>query len=73
MNQFAFRRGLDHAPFFTDLILFHHVSEGIGQMKNIDHYRVRNFGHIYRFIDALFAMNDSKEFGDSFKEISPEN
>ena len=40
-------------------------------MKNIDHHRARSFGHIYKFIDDLITMNDSKEYENSFKEIYP--
>ena len=27
----------DPAPFFSNIFLFHHESEGIGKMKYIDH------------------------------------
>ena len=42
-----------------------------GKMKNIDHYRARIFGHVYRFLDYLIAMNDNNNFGNSLKEIYP--
>ena len=38
-------------------------------MKNIDHQGERRFGHVYRYIDYLTAMNGNKEFWNSFKEI----
>ena len=40
-------------------------------MKNIDHHCAGRFGYIYRFIDDLIAMNDCKEFKNTFKEIHP--
>ena len=46
--------GSNPALFF----LFHYEFEWKGQMKNIDHDDPRRFGHIYRFIDDLIAMND---------------
>ena len=39
-------------------------------MKNIDQHRAK-FWHMYRFIDDLIAMNDSKEFENSLEEIYP--
>ena len=35
-------------------------------MKNIDHHCARGFGHVCRFIDNLIAVNDDKEFENSF-------
>ena len=61
--------GSDPASFFANLFLFHYKSEWIGNMKTIDHHHARMFGNIYTFIDDLIAMNDSKEFENSFKEI----
>ena len=39
-------------------------------MKNIDQHCAK-FWHMYRFIDDLIAMNDSKEFENSLEEIYP--
>ena len=39
--------------------------------NNIDHHHTGRFGHVYRFIDILIAMNDNKEFESSFKETYP--
>ena len=46
--------------------------EWIGKMKNIDHLHARKFGHEYRFIYDLIAVNGNKEFEMSFKEIYQE-
>ena len=37
-------------------------------MKNIDH-RARRFGHVYRFVDDLIAVNDNKVF-ENFRTLS---
>ena len=64
--------GSDPAPFFANLFLFHYKSEWIGKMKNIDHIDcARRFGHIYRFMNDLIAMNGSNESEKSLKEIYP--
>ena len=34
-----------------------------------ENYRVGKFGHLYRLIDDLFAINSNKELEDNFKEI----
>ena len=59
----------DPAPFLANLFSFCYESEWIGKMKNIDHQGERRFGHVYRYIDYLTAMNGNKEFWNSFKEI----
>ena len=64
--------GSDPAPIFANLFLLHYKSAWIGKMKNIDHLHERKFGHVYRFIEDLIAVNDGKEFDNSFKEIYPE-
>ena len=64
--------GSDPAQSFANLFLFRYKSEWIGEMKDIDHHCARRFGHVYRFVDDdLVALNDNKEFGNSFKKIYP--
>ena len=55
----------DTVPFFANLFLFHYKSEWIGKIKNIDHHCARRFGHVYRSIDDLIALNDHKELENS--------
>ena len=49
------------ASFLGNLFLFNYEFEWIVKIKNIDHHRARRFGHVYRFVDDLIAMNDNKE------------
>ena len=64
--------GSDPVQSFANLFLFHCKSEWIGKVKDIiDHLCARGFGHVYRFVDDLIAVNDNKEFGNSFKKIYP--
>ena len=63
----------DPIPFFANLFLFYYKSDWIGKMKNIERHCARKFGHVYRFIDDLTAMNDNKESENFFfKEIYPQ-
>lgn len=53
--------GSDPAPLFANL-------NGYIKWKNIYHHHAR-FGYVYRFINDMIAMDDNKEFQNSFKEI----
>ena len=61
----------DPAPFFANLFLFYYESEWLQSLKNGQYQRARKFGNVFRFIDDLIAINDGKEFLNSFQEIFP--
>ena len=63
--------GSDPAPFFANLFLFHFESEWLDKTKKDNHHRARRFGHAFRFIDDLVAINDNNEFENCYKEIYP--
>ena len=64
--------GIDPAPFWANLYLYHFESKFITKMSRSERYRGFKFKHCFRFIDDLLAINDSNEFKKSIKEIYPE-
>ena len=63
--------GIDPAPFWANLFLFHYESEWILKIKKTNNILARKFGNTFRFIDDLIAMNDGGVFGKHFKDIYP--
>ena len=64
--------GIDPAPFWANLYLYHFESEFIISLSRTERYRGFKFKHCFRFIDDLFIINDSNEFKNSIKDIYPE-
>ena len=63
--------GIDPAPFWANLYLYHHEKEYMKSLIYTDKRKANRFHGIFRFIDDLCAINDSDEFCNSFREIYP--
>ena len=63
--------GSDPAPYFANLFLYQYESRWIKKMKKEKNILARKFGNIFRYIDDLVAINDSREFEKHFKHIYP--
>ena len=57
-----YSNGYRFCPNLCQSILYHYKIEWISIIKNIDYHYARRYGHIYRLIDDLIAMIDSKQF-----------
>ena len=63
--------GIDPAPFWANLYLYHYEEKFVSNMITTDKYRARKFFNASRFIDDECNLNDSGEFSRSFKDIYP--
>ena len=63
--------GIDPAPFWANLYLYHFESEFVFKLSRTDRYRGFKFKHCFRFIDDACSINDSDEFDKSYLEIYP--
>jgi len=63
--------GIDPAPFWANLFLYHFESKFIQSLVTNGSKRAYNFHSVGRFIDDLCALNDRDEFSNSYKEIYP--
>ena len=64
--------GSDPALFFANLFLYFHESKWINQLKMNDLIKARKLCNIFRFIDDLNSVNDSREFESNYSNIYPE-
>ena len=64
--------GIDPAPFWANLYLYHYEQEFITRLMRTDKKRARKFVNACRFIDDECNINDHGEFSRSFQEIYPE-
>ena len=62
---------IDPAPFWVNLYLYKHECDYIGKLIDSDKTRARKYHGAYRFIHDQCCINDSNDFGKSFKEIYP--
>ena len=63
--------GSDPAPFMANLFLYYYESRWIKRLKKENLSDARKFGHTYRFIDDLIAINDGGMFENNIHEIYP--
>ena len=63
--------GIDPAPFWANLYLYHYESEFITRLSKSERYRGFKFKNCFRFIDDACCINDSDEFEKSHVEIYP--
>ena len=63
--------GTDPAPFMANLFLYHYENKFIKELKETDRVAARKFGHIWRYIDDLGAVNDDKMFENNISKIYP--
>ena len=63
--------GIDPAPFWANLFLYHFESKYIQLLISEGSNRAFKYHATSRFIDDLIAINDGKEFYQSFKKIYP--
>ena len=64
--------GSDPAPFFANLFLFFYEAKWMKELKKKDYTKALKYGNINRFIDDLIAINDCKEFMNTFLQIYPQ-
>ena len=63
--------GIDPAPFWANLYLYHYENIFINKLIRTDRYRGFKFRNCFRFIDDACNINDSGEFQRSYAEIYP--
>ena len=63
--------GIDPAPFWANLYLYHYEEKFVTNLITIDKIRARKFFNANRFIDDECNLNDSGEFSKSYSEIYP--
>ena len=63
--------GIDPAPFWANLHLYTYEYKFIKALMSIDKLRAMKFKFASRFIDDELNLNDSGEFGRSFRSIYP--
>jgi len=64
--------GIDPAPFWANLYLYHYEHKFITSLMRTDKFRARRFLHSTRFIDDQCNINDSSEFSRSHADIYPQ-
>ena len=63
--------GIDPAPFWANLYLYHYEHEYITHLMRTDKRRARKFVNACRFIDDECNINDDGEFSRSYHDIYP--
>ena len=63
--------GLDPAPFFANLFLFHYESKWVMKHKKQHLCEARRLVHTFRFIDDLLTINDGGLFENIWADIYP--
>ena len=63
--------GIDPAPFWANLFLYHFEAKYVKNLISTSSPRAYNFHSVGRFIDDLCALNDRDEFHSCYKEIYP--
>ena len=64
--------GIDPAPFWANLYLYHYENQFVTNLISDDKIRARRFLNACRFIDDECNLNDSGEFSRSYTNIYPE-
>ena len=64
--------GIDPAPFWANLYLYHYEAKFVTNLISVDKIRARKFCNASRFIDDECNLNDSSEFSKSYAEIYPQ-
>ena len=63
--------GIDPAPFWANLYLYHYENLFVTNLIRTDRYRGFKFKNCFRFIDDACNLNDGGEFQRSYPEIYP--
>ena len=63
--------GIDPAPFWANLYLYHYENNFMTKLIKTDRYRGFKFKNCFRFIDDACNINDDGEFQRSYAEIYP--
>ena len=63
--------GIDPAPFWANLYLYHYENLFVTKLIRTDRYRGFKFKNCFRFIDDACNLNDGGEFQRSYPEIYP--
>ena len=64
--------GIDPAPFWANLYLYHYENLYVTKLIKTDRYKGFKFKNCSRFIDDECNLNDSGVFAQSYREIYPE-
>ena len=64
--------GIDPAPFWANLYLYHYECTYITTLSRTERYRGFKFKHCFRFIDDACCINDQNEFENSYRDIYPD-
>ena len=65
--------GIDPAPFWANLYLYHFESLFVTKLSRTDRFRGFKFRNCFRFIDDACSINDSNEFENSYIDIYPKD
>ena len=63
--------GIDPAPFWANLYLYRYERDFMKKLISVDKPRALRYNGTTRFIDDQCCLNDSGDFGRSFKSIYP--
>ena len=63
--------GIDPAPFWANLYLYSFETRFMKGLRKSDNVTARKFHGCSRFIDDLICLNDGNKFGESFRNIYP--
>ena len=63
--------GIDPAPFWANLYLYHYENLFMTRLIRTDRYKGFKFKNAFRFIDDACTINDSDAFNESYQEIYP--
>ena len=63
--------GIDPAPFWANLYLYKFETRFMKGLRKSDNVTARKFHGCSRFIDDLVCLNDGNKFGESFRNIYP--
>ena len=70
-QMIAIPMGIDPTPFWAKLYLYSYEEEYMSSIISLKKVKARHFHCTKSFIDNLYAINDSGEFGKSFLKIYP--
>ena len=63
--------GTDPAPFMANLFLYYYEDKFMKELKSKDKKSAYKFGHVWRYIDDLNAVNNDSIFESNIPNIYP--
>ena len=61
--------GIDPAPFWANLYLYHYENLFMMKLIRTDRYKGFKFKNAFQFIDDACTINDSDAFNESYQEL----